>query len=197
MIKGPSEKTDTFMDEERLVSGCRTGDKQCQRLLFKKYKEKVFALISHNLGAYYEKEDIFQQVFVKIFRSLENFQGLSSLDTWVYRITVKVCVDQQRKKYRKRQLKTIDSPDFFENHSVATGGDPYTEHQEKELSQQIYNGLNRLNFEKRMVVTMFEMEGFSLQDIAEILDKPIGTIKSRLFHGRKELANHLRNYIKS
>ena len=197
MVKGHSEKTSIYSEDEQLVSGCRAGDKQCQRFLFKKYKEKVFSLISHSLGSYYDKEDIFQQVFIKIFRSLDNFEGLSSLDTWVYRITVKTCIDQQRKKYRKKQLKTMDSPDFFENLPVVTGDNPYTEHQEKELAQQIYKGLNKLNFEKRMVVTMFEMEGFSLQEISEILGKPIGTIKSRLFHGRKELANHLRTYMKS
>jgi len=195
MDRSTSAKKSIDMDNEQLVSGCRAGDKQCQRVLFKKYRDRVFSIISHSLSPYVDKDDIIQQVFIKIYRSLDNFKGLSSLDTWIYRITLKVCIDQQRKKYRKRQLKVIHNPDILENQQDVTKPNPYIEHEQKELSDQILNGLNKLSMEKRLVVTMFEMEGFSLEDISKILKKPIGTIKSRLFHGRKELAAFLRNYL--
>ncbi len=196
MVKsGPDSKKQKHMDNDQLVAGCRAGDKQCQRVLFKKYRETVFFVISHSLGPNFDKDDIIQQVFIKIYKSLNSFKGLSSLDTWIYRITTKVCIDQLRKKYRKRQLNIISNPDLIENRRDATKADPYQDSENKELSEQIQIGLNKLSVDKRMVVTMFEMEGFSLQDISEILKKPIGTIKSRLFHGRKELAWHLRSYL--
>ncbi len=188
-------KKHEHLDNEQLVDGCRAGDKHCQRLLFKKYRETVFFVISHTLGTNFDKDDILQQVFIKIFKSLTGFKGLSSLDTWIYRITTKVCIDQLRKKYRKRQLQVIRNPDVLENRRDTTLSNPYEEREQEELTKQIYSGLEKLSIEKRLVITMFEMEGFSLQEISKILKKPIGTIKSRLFHGRKELAGHLRNYL--
>ena len=195
MDRSTSGKKSIDIDNEQLVSGCRAGDRQCQRMLFKRYRDRVFSIISHTLSPYADKDDIIQQVFIKIYRSLDNFKGLSSLDTWIYRITLKVCIDQQRKKYRKRQLKLIRNPDILEKQHDASKPNPYVEHEQKELSDQILTGLNKLSMEKRLVVTMFEMEGFSLEDIYKMLKKPIGTIKSRLFHGRKELAAYLRNYL--
>lgn len=183
------------MEDKQLISGCRAGDKQCQRMLFKKYRNRVFSIICHALSPYVDTDDIVQQVFIKIYRSLDNFKGLASLDTWIYRITLKVCIDQQRKKYRKRQLKIIYNPDILEIQQDVKKPNPYIEHEQKELSDQILKGLDKLSPEKRVVVTMFEMEGFSLEDISTIIQKPIGTIKSRLFHGRKELAAFLRKYL--
>lgn len=195
MLKSAFENKNSYMNNEQLVSGCRAGDKQCQRMLFKKYRDTVYLIICNTLGPNFDKDDIIQQVFIKVFSSLKNFKGLSTLDTWIYRITTKVCIDQLRKKYRKRQLSIIRSSDFVENRYDISKNTPYNESEQKELTEQIYNGLNKLSIEKRLVITMFEMEGFSLQDISKILKKPIGTIKSRLFHGRKELAGYLRKYL--
>ncbi len=192
-------KTDPMINEhstenEVLIEGCIKGDRQYQILLFRKYKNTVYSLIYKTLGSSYDVDDIIQQVFIRIFNSLKKFKGLSSLDTWVYRITTKVCIDQLRKKYRKRQISIINSSETIDN-SFPSERSPLKEQEHQELRQQIENGLNKLSIEKRLVVSMFEMEGFSLQDIAKILKKPIGTVKSRLFHGRKELAQHLRNFI--
>lgn len=183
------------MDERRLVDGCREGDRQSQRLLFKKYKNTIYNLVTFTLGSYYDRDDIIQQIFIKLFKSLDNFKGLSSLDTWVYRITTKVCIDQLRKKYRKRQLPIKSNSELIEKCHDHQRTNPFKEQEIKELNKQIYTGLNKLSIEKRLVVTMYEMEGFSLQQIAEIIEKPLGTVKSRLFHGRKELAQHLRCYL--
>ena len=183
------------LDNEELVAGCIAGERRYQRRLFKKYRSSVYSLIYNILGNDTHIDDILQQVFIKIFRSLKNFKGLSSLKTWIYRITTKVCIDQLRKKYRKRQLPIVSNTDYIDGHLDAGGSDPLKEREQIELRKQIEKGLNRLSVDKRIVVTMFEMEGFSLQDISEVLNKPVGTVKSRLFHGRKELADHLRKYI--
>ncbi|MGD9201202.1 MAG: sigma-70 family RNA polymerase sigma factor [Chitinispirillia bacterium] len=183
------------MDSDSLISGCLGGDKQAQRVLFKKYREKIYNIISHSLGPNFEKDDIFQEAFIKVFKSLKKFKGISSLDTWVYRITTKVCIDHIRKKYRKRKIEIVNNSDTIDKLSNTKDNNPDKETVKKELIEQIYYGLDRLSIEKRIVITMFEIEGFPLQDISEILGKPIGTIKSRLFHGRKELAGYLRSYL--
>ena len=195
MLKSAHNNNDYQMDIDKVVSGCLRGDRQSQRALFKKYREKIYNIISHSLGPNFEKDDIFQEAFIKIFKSLKNFKGISSLDTWIYRITAKVCIDQLRKKYRKRKIETVNNSDSIDKLGDTTGSNPDKDNEQKELMEQIYIGLNKLSIEKRLVITMFEMEGFSIKDISEILGKPIGTIKSRLFHGRKELAGYLHSYL--
>ena len=195
MLKSAHNNNDYQMDIDNLVSSCLRGDRQSQRVLFKKYREKIYNIIFHSLGPNFELDDIFQEVYIKIFKSLKNFKGISSLDTWIYRITAKVCIDQLRKKYRKRKIETVNNYDSIDKLSNPTDSNPDKENEQKELKEQIYIGLNKLSVEKRIVITMFEMEGFQLQDMSEILGKPIGTIKSRLFHGRKELAGYLHKYL--
>ncbi|MBD3317791.1 MAG: sigma-70 family RNA polymerase sigma factor, partial [Chitinivibrionales bacterium] len=95
------------MPVDSLVSGCVAGDHRCQRELFKRYRRKVLSLVSRSLGPGFDIDDVLQQVFIRVFKSLGSFQELSSLDTWVYRITVKVCTDQLRRKYRKRRLDIV------------------------------------------------------------------------------------------
>lgn len=196
-MKLGSEKNSFSMESKLLVERCEKGNRQSQRELFNQYKSSVYSIIGNTLGPKFDFDDIVQQVFIKIFRSLKNFKGLSSLDTWIYRITVKVCIDQLRKKYRKRQIKTVSDSDALEFYKDESIKDPLDEKAENELKEEIYRALDRLNREKRLVVTMFEMEGFSLQEISNILNKPVGTVKSRLFHGRKELAKYLRKYVET
>jgi RNA polymerase sigma-70 factor (ECF subfamily) len=182
-------------NDEYLVSGCLKGDRQCQRELFQQYKNTVLKVVAKSLGPHFDKEDVFQQVFIRVYKSLKNFKGLSSLNTWIYRIATKVCIDQLRQKYRKRQLNLVDTPDAENNHFDISQKTPFQEQERKELVKKIFEALDKLRPEKRIVVTMFEMEGFSLEEISEILEIPNGTVKSRLFHGRKELATHLKNYV--
>ena len=127
---------------------------------------------------------------------LPQFRGLSSIDTWVYRITSKICTDQLRKKYRKRKLAIIGSID--DEKAGLTGATDHTPHsglENSELNEKIRAALDRLTMEKRLVVVMYEMEGKSLEEIAEITETPVGTVKSRLFHARKELEKILSKYI--
>jgi RNA polymerase sigma-70 factor (ECF subfamily) len=195
MITRKQDNSHSEMNNEQLLTGCLSGDKQCQRMLFRRYRDIVYSVVRNSLGPNFDKDDVIQQVFISVFRSLKSFKGLSSLDTWVCRIASKVCIDQLRKKYRKRQLPMITSVDFDENRFSSSDFDPEEEKEQKELHSQIYKGLEKVSVEKRIVLTMFEIEGFSLYEIADILKKPVGTIKSRLFHGRKELAMHMRHYF--
>ncbi|MBN1984368.1 MAG: sigma-70 family RNA polymerase sigma factor [Chitinivibrionales bacterium] len=195
MAQDKNETPDNEYSTEQIIEGCRAQNSGFQRILFKKYKHIVYTIIAHYLGPHYDIDDIVQQVFINVFRSLNNFKGLSSLDTWIYRITHKVCIDQIRKKYRKRVIAVHSNSEMLENMSAESCGVVSRSQEDKELSEQIYSAMNKLSADKRMVITLFEMEGFSIEDIAQILKKPVGTVKSRLFHGRKELANHLRKYL--
>jgi RNA polymerase sigma-70 factor (ECF subfamily) len=181
---------------ELLIKQCVAGVRRAQHDFFFKYRDTVLNLIYRLLGPDFDIDDVIQQVFISIFKSLESFKGLSSLDTWVYRITSKVCTDQLRKKYRKRKLTIAGSID--DDTSGLTGSTEHTpasKLERKELYNSINLALGKLTAEKRLVVIMYEIEGKSLEEIAEVIQKPVGTIKSRLFHARRELEKHLRKYV--
>jgi RNA polymerase sigma-70 factor (ECF subfamily) len=167
-----------------------------QRELFRLYKQKVYDLAFKSLGGRFDIDDVVQQVFIAVFGSLRHFKGESSLDTWVYRITVKVCTTQLRKKYRKRQVPIIYDSMERETEDLSAAN-PAAVVEKKELTHAIFDALDKLSIEKRMIVTMYEMDGNTIEEIARILKKPVGTVKSRLFHGRKALEKHLRGYVKS
>ncbi|MFP4416838.1 MAG: RNA polymerase sigma factor [Chitinispirillaceae bacterium] len=183
---------------QELVEGCIAGDQRCQRQLFRQYRQSVFSLVYRLLGPGYDLDDIIQQVFIKVFRSLSGFKGLSSLDTWIYRITSKVCTDQLRKKYRKRQLDIIDGSDEMIDFVAAPSQyNPDRDMEQQEISKQVFAALEKLSIPKRTVVVMFEMEQMSLDQISEILNLPVGTVKSRLFHARRDLERHLKRYMEN
>jgi RNA polymerase sigma-70 factor, ECF subfamily len=176
-----------------IVRKCIENDRTAQYELFGLYKQKVHDLVYKSLGNRFDIDDVVQQAFIALFGSLRHFKGESSLDTWVYRITVKICTTQLRKKYRKRQPNIVFDPMEREREDPACG-DPASAIEQQELSRVIYEALDKLPIEKRTIVTMYEIDGFSLEEIAQILKKPLGTVKSRLFHGRKALEKQLRSY---
>jgi RNA polymerase sigma-70 factor, ECF subfamily len=185
----------TTISRPDMVRKCIENDRMAQHELFHLYKQKIHDLTYKSLGNRFDIDDVVQQVFIAVFGSLRHFKGESSLDTWVYRITVKVCTTQLRKKYRKRQPNIMYDSMEREREDPASG-DPCSAIEQQELSRVIYDALDKLPVEKRMIVTMYEMDGFTLEEIAQIIKKPLGTVKSRLFHGRKALEKQLRGYVK-
>jgi RNA polymerase sigma factor (sigma-70 family) len=178
-----------------LLQQCLKENRRAQRQLFDFYKHKVHDLVFKSLGQKFDTDDVIQQVFIELFKSLSYFKGDSSLDTWVYRICLKVCTTQLRKKYRKRQPQIVYDSEQSDTEIDTKNTGPYMDLEQKELAGAIYDALDRLDAEKRMTVVMYEMEGKSLEEIAQIAHVPVGTVKSRLFHGRKILEKQLKRYL--
>ncbi|MBD3347243.1 MAG: sigma-70 family RNA polymerase sigma factor [Chitinivibrionales bacterium] len=181
-------------DVTELIEKCIEGDRRAQFALFNRYKSKVAGIVFRSLGPGIDGDDVIQQVFISLFKSLAHFKGLSSFDTWVYRISYKVCTDQLRKKYRKRKLNIVE----FDNIEGSVKDEKFSPEmvlQQKELNEKIFSALMKMSIEKRMVVVLYEMEERTVEEIAAIIKKPSGTVKSRLFHGRKELKKHLSRYL--
>jgi RNA polymerase sigma-70 factor (ECF subfamily) len=178
-----------------LLQQCINNDRRAQRNLFNYYKIKVHDLVFKSLGPKFDTDDVLQQVFIELFKSLSYFKGDSSLDTWVYRICVKVCTTQLRKKYRKRQPQIVYDTEQTELEADKNSQSPYSDMEQKELEAVVYSALDKLDADKRMTVVMYEIDGKSLEEIAETSKIPIGTVKSRLFHGRKALEKLLRRHL--
>jgi RNA polymerase sigma-70 factor, ECF subfamily len=177
-----------------LIQKCIENNRMAQHELFHLYKQKAYELAYRSLGGNFDIDDVVQQVFIALFKSLHHFKGMSSFDTWVYRITIKVCTTQLRKKYRKRQPHILFDSTRIENDREESAIDPSKLLEQKEFNTFIYHALNKLSPDKRMIVVMHEMEDKTLEEIAQIMKKPLGTIKSRLFHGRKALEKYLRGF---
>jgi RNA polymerase sigma-70 factor (ECF subfamily) len=181
---------------EQLVAGCIAGDRRCQHDFFRAYHDRIFGFACHFLGPGFDFDDVVQQVFIRLFKSLGSFKGTASLDTWVYRIASNVCTDQLRNKYRKRRLDiVVDSDEQACDAQIPEYDNPYGSMERKELAIRISRALALLSEEKRTVIVMHEMEHAPLEQIADVIRKPVGTVKSRLFHARKELQKHLSKYL--
>lgn len=176
-----------------LVRECIDGSRAAQHELFSTYRDTVLRLVWRMLGPRdrHELDDAVQQVFIAVFRSLGKFRCQSSLDTWVYRVGTKVCMTLLRKRYRKRTLE-IDRGASLEIEQVRDrGGSPQDRLERLEWQQAFADALGRLDRHRRAVFVLAEMEGKELEEVARITGRPIGTVKSRLFRARLDLARML------
>lgn len=175
-----------------------------------RYKQKIFQYIFRMVGDAEEAEDLTQEVFVKTYASLHTFRNQASLNTWLYRIAGNLCIDSHRKRMRKEAAMggAIASLDVGYDADAADegrqqrdvpdlAGEPYRLLEKKELDWQIQSALSRLPDKMRSVVVLYDIEGLAYDEIAAIVNCPLGTVKSRLFNARMQLKTLLREYLES
>ena len=186
-------------EEALLVAELQAGSEQAFALLIAQYQQPIYSLIARSLQDPADASDITQEVFIKVFRSIRGFHGEASLRTWLYRIALREASNQRRWWSRhKRQEIAMDAPFGSDSESegesislAATladpGCSPYDHAAQKELRERVENALRELPEAFRTVVILREIEGFAYEEIAEILQVNLGTIKSRLTRGRATL----------
>ena len=184
-------------EEASLVAELKAGSEEAFGLLIAQYHQPIFSLIARSLNDPADAADITQEVFIKVFRSIRSFNGNASLRTWLYRIALHEASNQRRWWSRhKRQEITIDTSaenedageSFSLGSTLADAGDsPFDQAAQKELKLRVEAALRQLPDVFRSVVVLREIEAFSYEEIAEILDVNIGTVKSRLTRGRSAL----------
>lgn len=192
------------IDDAVLVEGAKRKERWALDTLIHRYQSKAFAIAYRMTAGDEEKaRDLTQEAFVKVLRSIKKFKGNSSFYTWFYRIVVNTCLDARRKEQRWRKIFKFGSalpsreasPDRdLEAHSDSNpGNDPMATLSGKELKQEIKSALAQLSDHQRMVFTLKVFEGFSIQEIAKIMNTAQGTVKSHLFratqHMRKALGH--------
>lgn len=135
--------------------------------------------ILYRLGPSSEIDDLVQEVFVKIWKSYSSFEGKSSLNTWIYRITVNTALDAARKKK------------FWSFFQVFTGEEGVARNDTSLERDLVSKGLETLKADHRSVLVLSSIEGFSIQELAEILEISEGTVKSRLHYAKKEFLAYM------
>jgi len=185
-------------EEASLVADLKAGNEDAFGILIAQYHQPLFSLIARSLTDPADAADITQEVFIKVFRSIRSFHGESSLRTWLYRIALHEASNQRRWWSRhKRQELTIDTPHESGDAEddglpliarlADTGSSPFDHAAQVELRHNVEAALREIPEVFRTVVVLREIEGFSYEEIAEIVNVNIGTVKSRLTRGRTAL----------
>lgn len=187
-------------DEKLLVERARKGDLHAYDTLVRKYQERIYGTLYHMTANHEDANDLAQETFIKAFQALNSFKGGSSFYTWIYRIAVNKAINflKQRKNRTQMSLDDLDynaehNPDFVALVSEKT---PRREVNLSELQEKLNVAMQRLSEPHRMVVTLHDIQGLSHEEIAEIMDCNVGTVRSRLFYARQQLQGFLSEYLK-
>ena len=188
-------------EEQVLVRELKLGSEQAFALLIAQYSQPIYSLIARSLRDPADAADVTQEVFVKVFRSISGFHGDASLRTWIYRIALHETSNQPRWRSRhKTQELAIDAPIENEEGQCTCMADtlatcdasPFDCVLRSETRHRVEAALRELPDAYREVVVLREIEGFGYEEIAEILNVNLGTVKSRLTRGRAALREFLK-----
>lgn len=176
----------------QVIAACQLGDRDALRTLFEVYKDRVYSIALYALGGSDAlAADVTQQVFVKLMTRINQFRGDSEFATWLYRLVINTCRDEQRKA--RRFVPLLDSP-----LPMTTAKSPRAEYARKELSIRVQSAVSQLKPKLRWPILLRYVEGLSYEEIAGVLGCSKGTVASRLNRGHKALAQrlvHLRDCV--
>ena len=190
----------TQLSDSELVDRFKSGDEHAFSHIVRRYQDRVFGLCLRWLGERPVAEEVAQDVFVALYRSLDRFRGDSSLSTWIYRVAVNHCKNKRlysrrRRRDRHEPLEGRPRDDGPIRELPAGGRGTDVRAQRSEAEVLVHEALQVLSEEHRQVIVLRDIQDLDYHEIAEILDLPRGTVKSRLHRARTELARVLRNRI--
>ncbi|OIO55938.1 MAG: RNA polymerase sigma factor RpoE [Alphaproteobacteria bacterium CG_4_10_14_0_2_um_filter_63_37] len=185
-------------NEDRVVDAARQGNAKAFELLVITYQGRIRALLSRWVRNAAEVDELSQEVFLRAYRGLPNFRGDSSFFTWIYRIAINLAKNHLQTQKRRPQIADVeiaDAEQFDFAPDLRTNETPERTHLRRELLDQLEEAVEALPEVLRRAVELRELDGKSYEEIAEILDCPIGTVRSRLFRGRQEIERRMRPYL--
>jgi len=175
-------------DDHRLIAECLRGDALAFGELIRRYQDRLFNLVYRLLGSVEDAQDVVQDSFLNAYRSLHSFKGDAEFFTWLYRIALNTAHSLKRKQRLVLSLHAgRGSQGPIDPLDDSDGNQPGDALERGEQERRIQAALNRLSPEHRAVLVLKEMEGQKYETIAEILQVPVGTIRSRLHRARMEL----------
>lgn len=182
--------------DQELVERAQRGDKRAFGLLVEKYQRKLGRLLSRMIRDQAEVEDVVQEAFIKAYRALPSFRGESAFYTWLYRIGINTAknylVAMGRRPQTSNEIEVEDAENFESGSELRTTDTPESELLIKEIAQTVSETVSSLPEELRVAITLREIEGLSYEEIAALMNCPIGTVRSRIFRARENIAEKLR-----
>jgi RNA polymerase sigma-70 factor (ECF subfamily) len=193
MLQGRT--VDRELDQE-LVERAQRGDKRAFELLVMKYQRKLARLLSRMVRDPAEIEDITQESFIKAYRALPQFRGESAFYTWLYRIAVNTAknylVARGRRAPTTTEFNAEEAEGFDDAELLRDIATPEAELQTKQIAAAVNKAVDALPEELRTAITLREIEGLSYEEIAQMMDCPIGTVRSRIFRAREAISEKIR-----
>ncbi|NOR41855.1 MAG: RNA polymerase sigma factor RpoE [Gammaproteobacteria bacterium] len=180
--------------DQELVVRVQQGDKKAFDLLVLKYQLRLSKLVSRFLRNQSDVPDVVQEAFIKAYRALPNFRGESAFYTWLYRIAINTAKNHLVSQSRKSPVNSIDvqdAEDYGASEWLKEYASPEREALASELESTIYMAIDDLPSDLREAITLREIEGLSYEDIAAVMDCPIGTVRSRIFRAREAIEDKL------
>lgn len=184
--------------DEILVSRCQGGEKQAFEILMQKYQRRIFHLIYRITQDADAVEPLAQEVFLKAYRSIGSFQGNSRFYTWLYRIAVNTCLSHVKRgtiEGSQADPHTISPDDQHPEARIVWPESPEQQCLRNEFYQHLMASLEQLPEELHTTIVMREFMGLNYEEIAEVLDIPLGTVRSRIYRARAHLRDLLAPYV--
>jgi RNA polymerase sigma-70 factor, ECF subfamily len=168
-----------------LVRLAQRGDERARGELFKRYRAEVARIALRSLGPDADLEDVVQEAFIQIFRSIDGFRGEAKFSTWLYRLVTNVT----RMHLRKRRVRPLIADGVSPESALRPdgSGSPEKAAERNGRIRRLYQHLDRLSEKKRTVLVLHDLEGLLPVDIAQIVSAPVLTVRTRLFYARREL----------
>lgn len=184
-----------YLSDETLIEQSKKGDVEAITQLVAKYETKVYTIAYRFFGNHADASDVAQEALIRVYKSINTFRGDSAFLTWLYRVVTNVCKDELRKRSKE---KTVSIEELMENRKGAMMRKessisklPEEAVVQREWQQEIQELLNSLSIEHRTVIVMRDIQGFSYEEIANLLQCSLGTVKSRINRARHALKDKL------
>jgi RNA polymerase sigma-70 factor (ECF subfamily) len=182
--------------DQQLVERAQRGDKRAFELLVVKYQRKLGRLLSRFIRDSAEVEDVAQEAFIKAYRALPSFRGESAFYTWLYRIGINTAknylVAQGRRAPTTTGFDSEEAENFEDGEQLRDANTPENELMSKQIARTVNETMDALPEELRTAIVLREIDGLSYEEIAAVMNCPIGTVRSRIFRARETIAERLR-----
>lgn len=172
------------MDDKHILARAKRGELDAFEELVRRYEKRVYAVALRSSGSPEDAADIVQEVFLRAWRSIESFRGDSGFSTWLFRITMNMCVDFARHKHTQPQTQSIVDEEENERQVPDTAPTPEEHLENRELGRELAAALGEISEEHRRIVLLRDVSGMSYTEIADVLEISEGTVKSRLSRAR-------------
>lgn len=186
--------------DQQLALRVQQGDEEAFNFLVLKYQHKVLGITRRYVRDAHQAQDVAQDAFIKAYLALPGFRGDSAFYTWLYRIVINTAKTHVIKQSRGGRVADVDVDDV-ESLGAETGrrlrdlDTPEADLARDELQEAVFSAIESLPEELKVVITLREMDGFSYQDISEIIECPIGTVRSRIFRARELIGEQIESVL--
>lgn len=201
-VAGEAAAGDQWGDETGLIAAAKRGDCEAFGALMRRYQDRVYNQAWRLLGDHDEACDLVQEVFIRVFRKIHLYRGDAAFSTWLYRITVNLAKNRWKQMERQGRGRTfsLSQPEHEQDDNrppeqADTTPDPRQLSAGRELLERIEEQMMRLSFEHRQVLVLRFVENLSYEQIAQVLNTSLGTVKSRICRARRELRTLMEPYL--